>query len=261
MLLGFDFCSVCLFSFHKSCLREWLVQQQTCPTCRGDIAAMEARQRQADLNNAAVEARGAGQQEGNDPAQQHHYDGEAQEEDQTPTNDTVRSLMETDGQNSSLEYGNSSEGIAECRSGSHSSDTVPSPPINRKDNEENDMDRKLPASVPSASPVISPNSSKRVRIIDPVLNYQSRDGESSLDDGEAAFPAFYRVVQDDGASVYSDGDPVSFIVRIVPYGVVLIGQELSWRDCDGEKMMMIKIPDGWICEDSIERIVAVPFDP
>ena len=46
----------CGHVFHKSCLREWLVQQQTCPTCRGDITAMEARQRQQQrLEQAAQE--------------------------------------------------------------------------------------------------------------------------------------------------------------------------------------------------------------
>uniref|UniRef100_A0A7S2GY65 RING-type E3 ubiquitin transferase n=1 Tax=Helicotheca tamesis TaxID=374047 RepID=A0A7S2GY65_9STRA len=33
----------CGHAFHRHCLREWLVQQQTCPTCRGDIVANEAR--------------------------------------------------------------------------------------------------------------------------------------------------------------------------------------------------------------------------
>jgi len=33
----------CGHVFHKHCLREWLVQQQSCPTCRGDIVANEAR--------------------------------------------------------------------------------------------------------------------------------------------------------------------------------------------------------------------------
>lgn len=37
----------CGHVFHTACLREWLVQQQTCPTCRSDIAAMEARERSA----------------------------------------------------------------------------------------------------------------------------------------------------------------------------------------------------------------------
>ena len=33
----------CGHCFHAHCLREWLVQQQSCPTCRGDIQANEAR--------------------------------------------------------------------------------------------------------------------------------------------------------------------------------------------------------------------------
>jgi len=33
----------CGHIFHSSCLREWLVQQQTCPTCRADISVMETR--------------------------------------------------------------------------------------------------------------------------------------------------------------------------------------------------------------------------
>jgi len=37
----------CGHIFHTSCLREWLVQQQTCPTCRADISVMEARQQRA----------------------------------------------------------------------------------------------------------------------------------------------------------------------------------------------------------------------
>ena len=36
---------LCGHAFHKHCLREWLVQQQSCPTCRADIQANEARAR------------------------------------------------------------------------------------------------------------------------------------------------------------------------------------------------------------------------
>ena len=35
---------MCNHLFHKSCLREWLVQQQSCPTCRSDIASMQAQE-------------------------------------------------------------------------------------------------------------------------------------------------------------------------------------------------------------------------
>ena len=34
---------MCGHAFHKHCLREWLVQQHSCPTCRSDIRANEAR--------------------------------------------------------------------------------------------------------------------------------------------------------------------------------------------------------------------------
>ncbi len=36
---------ICEHVFHKHCLREWLVQQQSCPTCRADLLANEARAR------------------------------------------------------------------------------------------------------------------------------------------------------------------------------------------------------------------------
>merc|ERR1711862_766113 len=36
----------CRHAFHKSCLREWLVQQQSCPTCRADINILQQREEQ-----------------------------------------------------------------------------------------------------------------------------------------------------------------------------------------------------------------------
>jgi E3 ubiquitin-protein ligase synoviolin len=50
---------MCNHTFHKYCLREWLVQQQNCPTCRGDIQENEARaktlmQQQASPENDTV---------------------------------------------------------------------------------------------------------------------------------------------------------------------------------------------------------------
>jgi E3 ubiquitin-protein ligase synoviolin len=55
----------CGHAFHKHCLREWLVQQQTCPTCRSDIVANEARRKKkleqeraaAAVDNRATERR------------------------------------------------------------------------------------------------------------------------------------------------------------------------------------------------------------
>jgi E3 ubiquitin-protein ligase synoviolin len=47
---------VCHHVFHKHCLREWLVQQQTCPTCRADIQKNEAT---AAVMEAEREAEGS----------------------------------------------------------------------------------------------------------------------------------------------------------------------------------------------------------
>ena len=46
----------CGHAFHKHCLRDWLVQQQTCPTCRSDIAANEAQDKKKKEREAAVAA-------------------------------------------------------------------------------------------------------------------------------------------------------------------------------------------------------------
>ena len=63
----------CGHAFHTHCLREWLVQQQTCPTCRADIAANEARMKKEAEREAAaasetaaaeVDGSAAGQEEG-----------------------------------------------------------------------------------------------------------------------------------------------------------------------------------------------------
>jgi len=50
----------CGHAFHTHCLREWLVQQQTCPTCRADIAANEARRKkELERERAAAEREAA----------------------------------------------------------------------------------------------------------------------------------------------------------------------------------------------------------
>jgi E3 ubiquitin-protein ligase synoviolin len=46
----------CQHIFHKSCLREWLVQQQTCPTCRSDIITSRNTAVARGARNAAAAA-------------------------------------------------------------------------------------------------------------------------------------------------------------------------------------------------------------
>lgn len=46
---------ICHHVFHKHCLREWLVQQQSCPTCRADIQKNEARAAVMEAENSEEE--------------------------------------------------------------------------------------------------------------------------------------------------------------------------------------------------------------
>ena len=76
-----------------------------------------------------------------------------------------------------------------------------------------------------------------------------------------AFPAFYKVSEDDGAAVYNDGEAITFEIRRVPFGVVVLGQELSWRsvDEDGSNCLMVRVPGGWVRDSQLKRITAVPL--
>ena len=56
MDLGCKKLPICGHAFHTHCLREWLVQQQSCPTCRADIAANEARRKKELQREASVAA-------------------------------------------------------------------------------------------------------------------------------------------------------------------------------------------------------------
>jgi hypothetical protein len=81
-----------------------------------------------------------------------------------------------------------------------------------------------------------------------------------------AFPAFHLVTRPGGASVYrheeEDSQKTCFLVlRVVPAGVVFLGTKMEYRKCVLTNKMMIRMPDGWVNEDDVERIAAVPFEP
>ena len=214
------------YSFHKSCLREWLVQQQTCPTCRGDISAMEAREKAQDQMNARIQEQQQGQeQEDNDET-----------EDETRVEDQQPLVADT---------------FSEEEQPTDTSNEEVQPPSLKV---ENDSD-EIP---PATSLTVPPSKGMQKTKTSPTTEYKT----TTADNERHAFPAFYRVAQDIGASVYSDHN-VGFsdiVVRVVPCGVVFLGMEMDYRKCNGEHRMMIKMPDGWVGENGIERIVAVPLE-
>jgi E3 ubiquitin-protein ligase synoviolin len=219
----------CGHLFHKSCLREWLVQQQSCPTCRGDIAAMEARQRQAD--NVAERAR-------------------QRQEEQEETNANAAAAEEEEDEESKRE-----DAVLQQQQQQQPPRQEPQPPPRRR----SIMKDTTTASLSLENPKPRAIREKRVRIMPPPPSQEEKPTTRFAQEEEYVFPAFYRVVQDQGASVYNNGEAVSFVIRAVPFGLILLGRELAWRDCEGEKRLMLRMPDGWVCEDDVERIVAVPL--
>jgi len=65
----------------------------------------------------------------------------------------------------------------------------------------------------------------------------------------APFPALYRVVKDKGCAVWDEDH--QFIIRTVPFGVVVLCQALKWKQ---ERGFMMQLPDGWVHEDTVVRV-------
>ena len=399
----------CGHVFHKSCLREWLVQQQTCPTCRGDISTLELRQRQQtaaqereqqqqeqkeqeseaetaqeDKTLSAIE----GEQEHSDGAMKTTEDGsngskevhvqkaESTDVIKEPKNDETGDARTGDLQKGELcgcvnELGRNEpdnvrsavlqpqlqdkgafsppdlqateNGIDTSTNESSSfafsfpSTKKTKPPRNLQypsstakslaspkktlrfamGDDADEGDKKPPArgtinsgestgvslgspsAMASPQPKTPPHMKKHVRITTPSAEEQVLypNQFSTVDEVEyPVFPAFYRVAHDEGAPVWNDGDSVSFVIRRVPFGVVILGLELQWRHCssvdeftgigyedaggfaaapttegevtfdddDGDNSskdhrLMLRMPDGWVREEDVERITAVPF--
>jgi len=225
----------CGHIMHKSCLREWLVQQQTCPTCRGDISEMEAKEKQQEL----VDARRQEQQQEQDQHQDPQEEGANGTEDGTTKEDQPSSSVAESKEDNPAEL---ADEIAPSTSPEAESDHKPPPTTKSLDQQ----------TIPTKPNVVSASSSPR---------------GSANQEEISGFPALYRVARDTGAFVYShegensQSQPKSFfrVLRSIPCGVVIVGIKMEYRKCGLANKMMVQIPDGWVKEDSLERIVAVPF--
>ena len=182
----------CGHVFHKSCLREWLVQQQSCPTCRADIAAMEARQRQQQRLEQAHQQQ----------AEQQPHDEQPQEETPAATSASAATVQRS---------------------------TTPVGDIPQLGDE---------VSTPVAS------TRKTVCIQAP----------------ESVFPCLYRVSSERGAHVWGEDGSLQ---RTVPSGVAILCMDLQWKSFNGRSGMMLRMPDGWVQEDAVERLssVRLPMTP
>jgi len=226
----------CGHIFHKSCLREWLVQQQTCPTCRSDISAMEARQKQQDLLNERIQEQQQGEDQHEDSPEEANNDEES--EDVKAEVDQPSTPAKENGQKKLADETNETKENSVPEAEANLS--LKPPPTNALSDEDHPV---VPAK--------------------PHVNHVSLSSRGVSSKKPSAFPAFYRVVKDTGASVYrdeKDDSQTCFLVhRVVPCGVVFLGTKTEYRKCVLTKKTMIRMPDGWLNEDEVERIIAVPF--
>jgi E3 ubiquitin-protein ligase synoviolin len=196
---------VCAHTFHKSCLREWLVQQQSCPTCRADIAAMEAQE--AARNAAATAATDRTQQ------------AETQVEDPTE---------EQPGDDSQQQAGITPRTAAISTSDSVAGDVGQT---NR------------------SAPVFERRENKKVGLV----------GEFEKVNASDFGPALYEAVHD--VAVWSLDDLRTF-TRTIPAGLLVLCLSLQRHSFEtGETIYLLRIPDGWIREDSVRKVYEVVQNP
>jgi hypothetical protein len=203
----------CQHLFHKSCLREWLCQQQTCPTCRSDISTMDDDDDEhVHVHDNAVAAAAAGRNHVEEPEQQEVQNDEPVDEHEAWEENTA---VQDD--NNSDSDSEEEENVIEF--------------VDEQDTSNNEED--------SAS-----HSDKKVRFVD----------QPAADNDYHSLPALFRVVQEAGAPVWNvDNDTLSE-VRTVPFGVVVLCRELKEQSMDGAPTVMLRIPDGWIPEDSVLHV-------
>jgi len=224
---------VCQHLFHKSCLREWLVQQQSCPTCRADIAAMEAQERARNAAAQAADERGvgaaaAGEGEAAAPGEPPAGEGEPQQEE----NAAAAPLLPTD--DDSQQQPPPAEHPPSAAA--HAASPPPPPP----------------SLEPETTDLATTRSSSRLD------KYKTMRFRPKLDFS----PALYRVVARTGADVYAQSSlengwpsPSLRIARTVEVDqLVLCRDQQSYQMPDGATVVLLHAPDGWIRDDAVEKV-------
>lgn len=219
----------CGHVFHTCCLREWLVQQQTCPTCRGDI--------RVDAPTAARP---------NSPPQPVDTPPDEQNEvEQTePTQDSMpgavappRNAMET-----VEEDDNAPEpGLPDWREGL---------PRGKK--------HRIVGTVATKSSLV-----RDAELQGAAAKTTPRPRSPSI------FPAMYKVIATPSSPVYhidkTNSAPPT-LIRSIPTGTAVVCldmevQTMAQEVNDDELCLMLQIAGGgWVWEDQLEFVASIPVD-
>lgn len=217
----------CGHIFHKSCLREWLVQQQTCPTCRGDITAMEAEAAKKKTAEAAAKARAE--------AAEAEKEGELVEAPPAPPTTAPPG-------------GLAPPHMQTCHQDHMPAQFQPAPPDAAASMQQTYHPDHMPAQFQTTAPPDAAAPPTQPTAPQPVPDDNTQH-LGPLVEELPPFPALYRVVRDQGADVWDDANTT--ILRTVPFGVMVLCTTLKYMPVEG---FMMRLPDGWCKEDTMVRV-------
>ncbi|KAL3781741.1 hypothetical protein HJC23_004840 [Cyclotella cryptica] len=235
---------ICGHAFHTHCLREWLVQQQSCPTCRADIAANEAR-RKKQLEREAAEAA-------------------ASEAEVADTQQTAPESL--DGGNELVDAAQSADrehiaGLEEVP------ETKPNT-IQQQQQQKSSFPKEEGQLIANVDETPSTSTKSEADLLipgwveewDPVSNknyyWNTESGQTTWTRPTLNFPCLYRVTSQIGAPVYVNQSLTSPPKRIIPQGKIVACMSIEcWHMPFRE--FMLSTPDGYIRAADVQMFLSL----
>jgi E3 ubiquitin-protein ligase synoviolin len=222
----------CGHLFHKSCLREWLVQQQTCPTCRADITANE---RQQTIRNAAAAA--AAQRSEESTTEPNSLADSSREHEQRESTEHPDALVPPSTSNYSRTEANQIFDMPNTQDQTSQGERQQSLGIPSSQRQNLLFYKQFPSN----------NSTKG----------SSGKARPSKVSAVNFAPSLYKVISEEGVEVWT-GDIVEGSLcqtRRIPSNALVLCLELQrYQMLTGETTYLLRIPDGWVREDALERV-------
>ena len=234
----------CGHAFHKHCLRDWLVQQQTCPTCRSDIAANEAREKKKKERETAEAAAAAAAAETETHASAASVPG-----------DNAIAIGATVNRNEPTATSSQLDQRQTLSTPSSSMGNVSLPPgwtqyIDGNSGRVYYCNRDLGLSTWEKpvleTAVTTPSESTAMIAPQDVVNNVSSSFDVIMHAND--FPCLYRISRSTGAGVY---DSRAIQQRLIPLGKLVVCTSFEYWP----REMMLRIPDGYVRPSDVERFL------
>lgn len=276
----------CGHAFHTHCLREWLVQQQTCPTCRADIAANEARLKKqlereratAAANAAAAEREAVGAAAGDT----NNAAGSGVEATRANANES----QAQSGEQARSERNAASGGTRPEQSTSSmstQSDALPDGWTQHRDAQSGKAyyyNKDLGQSTWTKPVLMCPDEIQSMEQRNATSDFTASNGPGATDAAsipalpantpesglpQSGFPCLYQITAVAGAPVYSHNDPrrkvegitaAAVPERVIPCAKLIVCTAMEYWPPPSQDPML-SMPDGFVRRKDVERFLMV----